>query len=1060
MGKGGKKKGQKKEEAQESTSSAAPQTDEPIPSGSEAQVSEPLTAAEPKTIEAPKGTAEVMEEEVEGLGLDLGGKKRKPRKKKSAAQAPAAPAETASAQTTPSEIRVTELVQPIAEITEQMIQQPGPSGEGSGRGRGRGHGRGRGQGRPQQQAGTFPPQPLPSSGGGQESGQIAQSSGQWNRPQPMPTAPSTPMSPSVGQTFGAPGQAPQPKYTPVSTVSQSTFGKRDLPTDKQAVTHVSQYKIPDAIRGVTVPSRAIRLLTNYLPMSIKFIKVHRYDVSFKPDKPKKMIPQAFLKAKSLHFKNHVIAFDQMKNCYSIQPLTGVTQTERYAINVELTDNNGKSMNFEVSFKYTGLVDLNRLGQHMMNGGSSLNPPTEAIQCIDVILRQGTLEAYVKAGKQFFRRPRNPVDLGYGLEMWTGLFQSAIFTSKPYINIDVAHKGFPKHQSMIQAFTNDFRLDPNRSLEQQRNPRSVELFHEYVKGLRVTAVIGADTSVKGQRREFICNRVVDPPGRLQFTMTHPDGRQEKVSVLEYFRRDKKYRLKYPELNCLWVGPANKSLYFPMELLEIVYGQPLKKQLNDMQLSKMVQEAATPPNIRMNKIEEVIKDMNYSANPFFKHFGLQISDKFLEVEAKVLQPPRLLVGDRKSVDPRRGVWNATTVLQPSALRSWGFVAIECNPTQCNYQNIIQMVLRVGNQMGMHVEQPKCMHFNIRMSDLANVLFNALEKDINFLFVIVSKSGRDYYHRVKRFAELEVGILTQCIKEDTAVRRMNDQTVRNILLKVNSKLMGINQALDGRCMPSCLRGPVMVVGADVTHPSPDQSNIPSIAAVTASIDPKCFLYNIELSVQTPKKEIIVEFEDMMVDHLIVYRKHNQNMLPKKIYVFRDGVSEGQFEEVMNSELTAVYRAYRRMTGQPEKPEVLFLLVQKRHHTRFFSGAQNPQNVEPGTVVDKQIVHAKELDFYLVSHQAIKGTARPTRYHAVCNDGGIPIDEVEQLTYYLCHLYARCMRAVSYPTPTYYAHLACLRAKSLTHGDKFDNEALERNPKRLHVLKKMLDFSRMFFV
>ncbi|XP_013179888.1 PREDICTED: protein argonaute-2-like [Papilio xuthus] len=1059
MAKGGKKKGQKKEEAQESTSSAAPQTDEPTPSGSEAQVSEPPSTAEKITTEAPKDSAEPIEEGVEGLGLDLGGKRRKPRKKKSAGQTQAGPAETASAQTTPSEIKATGLGQPIAEITEEM-PQPGPSGEG--------RGRGRGQGWPQQQAGNFPPQrglghpgifgPTTSSGRGQGSqdGQFAQ----WGRPQPTSSGPSTPMSPSEGQAFRGPGQAPQPKYTPVSTVSQSTFGKRDLPEQRAVTQVVSQYKIPDAIRRATVPSRAIRLLTNYLPMSIKYIKVHRYDVSFKPDRPKKMIPEAFLKAKSLQFKNHIIAFDQMKNCYSIQPLTGVTQTERHAIEVELIDSNGKTVPIEVSFKYTGLVDLNRLGQHMTTGGSSLNPPTEAIQCIDVILRQGTLEAYVKAGKQFFRRPGNPIDLGFGLEMWTGLFQSAIFTSKAYINIDVAHKGFPKHQSMIQAFTNDFRLDPTRSLEQQRNPRNVELFHEYIRGLRVTAVIGADTSVKGQRREFICNRVVDPPGRLQFNMTHPDGRAEKLSVLEYFRRDKKYRLKYPDLNCVWVGPANKSLYFPMELLEIVYGQPMKKQLNEFQLSKMVQEAATAPNIRKNKIEEVIKNMNYSANPFFKHFGLQISDKFLEVEAKVLQPPRLLVGDRKAVDPRRGVWNATTVLQPSALRSWGFVAIECNPTQCNYQNIIQMVLRVGNQMGMYVEQPKCIHFNIRMSDLANVLFSALEKDINFLFVIVSKSGRDYYHRVKRFAELEVGILTQCIKEDTAARRMNDQTVRNILLKVNSKLMGINQALDGRCMPSCLRGPVMVVGADVTHPSPDQSNIPSIAAVTASIDPKCFLYNIELCVQTPKKEIIVEFEDMMVDHLIVYRKHNQNMLPKKIYVFRDGVSEGQFEEVMNSELTAVYRAYRRMTGHSEKPEVLFLLVQKRHHTRFFSGAQNPQNVEPGTVVDTQIVHAKELDFYLVSHQAIKGTARPTRYHAVCNDGGIPIDEVEQLTYYLCHLYARCMRAVSYPTPTYYAHLACLRAKSLTHGDKFDNEALERHPKRLHVLKKMLDFSRMFFV
>lgn len=35
---------------------------------------------------------------------------------------------------------------------------------------------------------------------------------------------------------------------------------------------------------------------------------------------------------------------------------------------------------------------------MVQGGSSLVTPTEVIQCVDVILRQGTLESYVKVIK--------------------------------------------------------------------------------------------------------------------------------------------------------------------------------------------------------------------------------------------------------------------------------------------------------------------------------------------------------------------------------------------------------------------------------------------------------------------------------------------------------------------------------------------------------------------------------------------------------------------------------------------------------------------------------------
>ena len=39
--------------------------------------------------------------------------------------------------------------------------------------------------------------------------------------------------------------------------------------------------------------------------------------------------------------------------------------------------------------------------------------------------------------------------------------------------------------------------------------------------------------------------------------------------------------------------------------------------------------------------------------------------------------------------------------------------------------------------------------------------------------------------------------------------------------------------------------------------------------------------------------------------------------------------------------------------------------------------------------------------------------------------LDTPQVLSYYLCHLYSRCTRAVSYPTPTYYAHLVAERAR-----------------------------------
>jgi eukaryotic translation initiation factor 2C len=76
----------------------------------------------------------------------------------------------------------------------------------------------------------------------------------------------------------------------------------------------------------------------------------------------------------------------------------------------------------------------------------------------------------------------------------------------------------------------------------------------------------------------------------------------------------------------------------------------------------------------------------------------------------------------------------------------------------------------------------------------------------------------------------------------------------------------------------------------------------------------------------------------------------------------------QVLNSEVNAIRRACASL-NQNYKPMVTFLVVQKRHHTRFFLTRKEDEegknhNVPPGTVVDSKITHPIELDFFLVSH------------------------------------------------------------------------------------------------
>lgn len=211
--------------------------------------------------------------------------------------------------------------------------------------------------------------------------------------------------------------------------------------------------------------------------------------------------------------------------------------------------------------------------------------------------------------------------------------------------------------------------------------------------------------------------------------------------------------------------------------------------------------------------------------------------------------------------------------------------------------------------------------------------------------------------------------------------------------------------------------------------------MVGVTASHDEFAFQYNICWRLQDPRTEMIKDFKEIIAEQLRFY-KNKRGKFPEKLLYYRDGVSEGQFQEVLNIELTAMYNACQSVEqGYEKRVKITMVVVQKRHHTRFFPGKsgigdRRNNNVPAGTIVDTQITHPNETHFYLVSHQSIQGVAKPTKYCVLHDDSNIKIDDLEALTYNLCHLFTRCNRSVSYPAPTYYAHLVAARGKAYIEG------------------------------
>ncbi len=67
--------------------------------------------------------------------------------------------------------------------------------------------------------------------------------------------------------------------------------------------------------------------------------------------------------------------------------------------------------------------------------------------------------------------------------------------------------------------------------------------------------------------------------------------------------------------------------------------------------------------------------------------------------------------------------------------------------------------------------------------------------------------------------------------------------------------------------------------------------------------------------------------------------------------------------------------------KPKITYIIVQKRHDTRFFctneaEGVGEAKNIAPGMTVDTVVTHPTDFDYYQCSQFCMQGTSAPVKY------------------------------------------------------------------------------------
>jgi hypothetical protein len=122
-------------------------------------------------------------------------------------------------------------------------------------------------------------------------------------------------------------------------------------------------------------------------------------------------------------------------------------------------------------------------------------------------------------------------------------------------------------------------------------------------------------------------------------------------------------------------------------------------------------------------------------------------------------------------------------------------------------------------------------------------------------------------------------------------------------------------------------LIIGADVSHPSPGEDNgKPSIASVVASIDDDGYKFIGRLLLQDSRLEVIETLQTVVQEIIYSYKKTTGHH-PKRILVYRDGVSEGQFAEILRTEVMAIKSACLKLDSKWLAGHVVLWLWRARH-------------------------------------------------------------------------------------------------------------------------------------
>jgi eukaryotic translation initiation factor 2C len=281
-----------------------------------------------------------------------------------------------------------------------------------------------------------------------------------------------------------------------------------------------------------------------------------------------------------------------------------------------------------------------------------------------------------------------------------------------------------------------------------------------------------------------------------------------------------------------------------------------------------------------VERGLSHLGYIlATPVLKAFGVRVSSEMLAIPARELPAPKVTYS-KGAPKVKDGGWNLRGVRfhRSGKASNWKVLLVRDNEDEKALRDANSPALKAF----LEAFANKCRSSGMDLSHhpsavLATDKLIPIQQDekgrtgaikqisqtierfgnaahIDFILVLLPRPDDDLYPGIKHLCAVKFGVHSQCLSLQRALDPQGqEQYLANVALKLNAKLGGINHLLGKEAMTWLTDKSTIMVGIDVTHPSPRSAQgTPSIVGVVASIDSDFVQFPGSVGLQKSKREV----------------------------------------------------------------------------------------------------------------------------------------------------------------------------------------------------------------